>query len=81
MSKLLLAVLGNYNQQLSAILAQAEQHWPGLSVIEDRVFSEEEVEEQRRALLLAMAYLDQLKQLLNRHADQPAPPFCLEALG
>ncbi|MDJ0367778.1 hypothetical protein QMK33_21745 [Hymenobacter sp. H14-R3] len=70
MSKLLLAVLGNYNQQLSATLTQAEERWSGLSIIEDKVLSEEEVEERRRTLLLAMAYLDQLKQLLNRHANQ-----------
>lgn len=71
MSKLLLAVLGDYNQQLSATLTQAEQRWSGLSVIEDKLLSEDEVEERCRALLLAMAYLEQLKQLLNRHADQP----------
>ncbi|AMR29446.1 hypothetical protein A0257_21675 [Hymenobacter psoromatis] len=73
MSKLLLAVLGNYNQQLSATLTQAEQRWSGLSAIEDKVLSKDEMEERRRTLLLAVAYLDKLKQLLSRHADQPPP--------
>lgn len=70
MSKLLLTVLGNYNQRLSAVLDQAEQHWPSLCATEDELLPAEELEERRRALLLAMEYLEQLQRLLNRHADQ-----------
>lgn len=68
MSKLLLKVLGNYNQQLAATLARAEQHWPALCA--DEVLTEAEIENRRRTLLLAITYLDQLQRLLCRHADQ-----------
>ncbi len=58
MSKLILKVLGNYNQELAAVLACAEQQWPTLCADEDKLLSESEVKERRRTLLLAMAYLD-----------------------
>lgn len=71
MSHLLLSVLGAYNQQLSAVLARAEQHWPALCAHEDNQLSEAELEERRRTLLLAMTYLDQLQQLLTHQAAWP----------
>ena len=64
-------VLGNYNQQLSAALARAEQQWPALCTNEDAEPTAREVEEQRRTLLLAMTYLDQLQRLLGRLAAPP----------
>lgn len=71
MSNLILKVLGNYNQELAAVLACAEQQWPRLCANEDELLSAPEVEERRRTLLLAMTYLNQLKQLLGRQAEQP----------
>ena len=61
-------VLGSYNQQLSAALARAEQQWPALCTEADPEPTEQEVEEQRRTLLLAMIYLDQLQRLLGHPA-------------
>lgn len=78
MSKYLMKVLGNYNQQLSAALVRAEQQWPALCTGKDVEPTEQEVEEQRRALLLAMTYLDQLQQLLGRQAASPAYPVYQE---
>ena len=69
MSKLLLSVLDDYNRRLSAILIQAEQQWPSLCSVEDELLSEDELEKRRETLLLAMAYLEQLQQLLARFAD------------
>ena len=70
MSKLLLSVLGYYNQQLSATLLQAAQQWPNLYGVEDERLSEDEFEKRREALLTAMTYLEQLKKLLARSVDQ-----------
>ena len=69
MSKLLLSVLDDYNRRLSATLIQAEQQWPSLCSVEDELLSEDELEKRRETLLLAMAYLEQLQQLLARFAD------------
>lgn len=65
MSKLLLQVLGNYNQQLRAVLIEAEQQWPRLCAAQDEQVSKTEVEERRLTLLLALAYLKELRQLLR----------------
>ena len=73
MSKLLLTVLGEYNQQLSALLVRAEQQWPTLCTQEDEQLSEQIIEERRRTLLLAMNYLDQLQQLLTYQAAEQEP--------
>ena len=62
-------VLGGYNQQLSALLAHAEQQWPALCAEEDEPTAPE-IEKRRQALLLALTYLDHLQQLLDRQADQ-----------
>ena len=70
MSRLLLSVLDDYNRQLRATLIRAEQQWPNLCSVEDERLSEDELEKRRKALLLAMAYLEQLEQLLARSADQ-----------
>ncbi|MBC6613184.1 hypothetical protein H8B15_19840 [Hymenobacter sp. BT507] len=73
MSQLLMTVLGDYNQQLSALLARAEQQWPALCAHENERLSEQKIEQRCRTLLLAMTYLDQLQQLLNHHPEWQEP--------
>lgn len=74
MSKYLRKILGSYNQQLTAVLASAEQHWPTLCADEDETLTDHEVAQRRRTLLLAMTYLDQMQQLLSGLAAPPAAP-------
>ena len=63
-------VLGTYNQELTSALARAQQQWPTLCASTNDSLPEQELEERRWTLLLAMAYLDQLNRLLCRQADQ-----------